>query len=286
VLFEHTDRVALLPGNTVYGATLHVPMARITVVSPAEKALAAKGGWISKKKVPGGKAAGSREGKKGPGGVQGKPREQAIAGAGSGGRKSGAGKSTQKEAASISHPYDHDPADDCETSFQAYSDVAAVLKKLAQRLGKSKEALCIWDPYYCNGKTKVHLRKLGFQNVVNENEDCYAMMEGSKPLPGFDVLVTSPPYSRDHIERLLKFTRACGKPFLLLLPDYVHRKSYYPGCRRPPWPPPVPAQCQARVLSPFARPGCLVSLRLSTSAPPSPTSTTPTTAAAGFVLGT
>jgi len=120
-------------------------MARITVVSPAEKALAAKGSWISKKKGPGDKAAGSSKGKKGPGGVQGKPREQATAGVGSG-RKSGAGKSTLKEAASISHPYDHDPADDCETSFQAYSDVAAVLKKLAQRLGKSKEALAFGTP--------------------------------------------------------------------------------------------------------------------------------------------
>ena len=42
-------------------------------------------------------------------------------------------------------------------------------QKLAQRLGKSKQELCIWDPYYCAGKVKVHLRKLGFTNVVNEN---------------------------------------------------------------------------------------------------------------------
>ena len=37
------------------------------------------------------------------------------------------------------HPFDHDPADDCETCFQAYQDICPFLQKLAQRLGKTKQ---------------------------------------------------------------------------------------------------------------------------------------------------
>ena len=39
------------------------------------------------------------------------------------------------------HPFDHDPADDCETCFQAYQDICPFLTKLAQRLGKNKKDL-------------------------------------------------------------------------------------------------------------------------------------------------
>ena len=58
---------------------------------------------------------------------------------------------------------------------RAHQDIAPFLQKLAQRLGKSKQELCIWDPYYCAGKVKAHLRKLGFTNVVNENKDFYEL---------------------------------------------------------------------------------------------------------------
>ena len=39
-----------------------------------------------------------------------------------------------------------------------------------QRLGKSKEALCIWDPYYCNGKTKVRPVQGGEERERDEKE--------------------------------------------------------------------------------------------------------------------
>lgn len=38
-------------------------------------------------------------------------------------------------------------------------------------------------------------------------------------LPEFDVLVTNPPFSGDHIERTLAFALACRKPWFLLLPQ-------------------------------------------------------------------
>ncbi len=67
-------------------------------------------------------------------------------------------------------------------------------------------------------------------------------------VPEFDVLVSNPPFSRrapplrtppppphshlsprssDHMARALQFAAACNRPWLLLLPDFVARKSYY-----------------------------------------------------------
>jgi len=124
------------------------------------------------------------------------------------------------------HPFEHDPADDCETCFAAYQDICPFLTKLAQRLGKSKHELCIWDPYYCAGKVKAHLRKLGFTNVVNDNKDFYAMTPEEQP--PFDVLLTSPPYSKDHIQKCMEFAvNGCNKAWFILQPQYVHRKAYY-----------------------------------------------------------
>jgi len=123
------------------------------------------------------------------------------------------------------HPFEHDPADDCETCFAAYQDIAPFLAKLAHRLGKAKTELCIWDPYYCAGKVKQHLRKLGYTNVVNENKDFYALTPAEHP--PFDVLLTSPPYSRDHIQRCIQFAVSSGRPWFILQPQYVHRKAYF-----------------------------------------------------------
>ena len=46
-------------------------------------------------------------------------------------------------------------------------------------------------------------------------------------LPEHDVLLTNPPYSGDHVERLARFAVANGKPFLLLLPDHFAGRSTY-----------------------------------------------------------
>lgn len=67
--------------------------------------------------------------------------------------------------------------------------------------------------------------ELGFPNVYNENVDFYKSQRND--LPPFDVLVTNPPYSGDHIEKLLNFTAKTSKPCFLLLPNYVATKPYY-----------------------------------------------------------
>ena len=46
-------------------------------------------------------------------------------------------------------------------------------------------------------------------------------------MPDFDVLVTNPPFSGDNMERALAYAASCGKPWALLMPDFVSRKAYY-----------------------------------------------------------
>ncbi len=74
--------------------------------------------------------------------------------------------------------------------------------------------------------------------------DFYADVEAGT-VPQYDILVTNPPFSGDHKERILKFClksgeKGCntsstshsspphtGKPFALLMPNYVANKSYF-----------------------------------------------------------
>lgn len=58
------------------------------------------------------------------------------------------------------------------------------------------------------------------------NEDFYAMIDAGT-VPEYDVLITNPPYSEDHMERLLKFCVTRPQPWFLLIPNYVCTKPYY-----------------------------------------------------------
>merc|ERR1711900_35109 len=110
--------------------------------------------------------------------------------------------------------------------YQAYADIYVILKKLACLLKKDINHLRIYDRYYCAGTVKKHLGSLGFVKVYNECEDFYKMLE-EKKIPDHDVVVTNPPYSGDHVHKLLKFCKENGKPFLLLMPNYVLNKAYF-----------------------------------------------------------
>jgi hypothetical protein len=154
-------------------------------------------------------------------------------------------------------PFEVDPDDHCESPLEAYQDVAFLLRSPACRTGKSTSTSSssspsswtptIYDPYYCNGAVVRNLNQLGFHNVHNRNEDCYAVWSAAaslspssttKPnpspspplLPQFDVLVTNPPYSSDHVEKLLRFVTSPAfgdRPWFLLLPNWVVKKEYY-----------------------------------------------------------
>ena len=71
-----------------------------------------------------------------------------------------------------------------------------------------------------------HLARLGFTSVHNVNEDFYRNVDEGN-IPEHDVLLTNPPYSGDHFRRILSFCGASTKPWFLLLPNFVCRKTYY-----------------------------------------------------------
>ena len=59
--------------------------------------------------------------------------------------------------------------------------------------------------------------------ILRRKEDFYAVTE-AEANPEFDVLVTNPPYSGDNVDKLMKFSLSRGKPFFLLMPNYVYEK--------------------------------------------------------------
>ena len=134
-------------------------------------------------------------------------------------------KALKSRGTSQSLPFEVDTDDHCETSHVAYAHVAPILTYIAEQLGKTPNNLQIYDPYYCAGTVVQHLNKLGFENVYNQPEDFYQVIQDGC-VPQHDVLVTNPPYSGDHFERLLKFCSQNNKPALLLIPDHLSKKKY------------------------------------------------------------
>ena len=57
------------------------------------------------------------------------------------------------------------------------------------------------------------------------------ILQKDSTIPDYDILVTNPPYSGDHKERCLEFAvnqlKKFGRPFFLLLPNYVATKEYF-----------------------------------------------------------
>uniref|UniRef100_A0A6U5M4J8 Uncharacterized protein n=1 Tax=Calcidiscus leptoporus TaxID=127549 RepID=A0A6U5M4J8_9EUKA len=122
--------------------------------------------------------------------------------------------------------FEADEIDHCETAPEAYAHVVPVLRRLSQSRNIDTTELRIYDPYYCNGAVERHLLVLGFPCVHNVNEDFYATQR-THSLPQFDLLLTNPPYSGSHPERLLEFCSASSKPWLLLMPNWVFARAYY-----------------------------------------------------------
>jgi hypothetical protein len=83
----------------------------------------------------------------------------------------------------------------------------------------------------CQGSVKRHLAEQGFKCVHNECEDFYARL-AAKDLPEYDVLLTNPPYSSDHLQKIVRHVTTSGKPWLLLVPNFVYVKEYYRSATR------------------------------------------------------
>ena len=138
-------------------------------------------------------------------------------------------ESKWKGAQIKSQPYSFevtDEKDHAETPYRAYADLEPLIYKLCSRLKKTKAEMAIYDPYFCQGSVIRHLNKLGFDHVSNENRDCYADW-ASKSTPPFDLLITNPPYSSDHMRRAVEYAVKSMRPWCLLMPAFVARKDYF-----------------------------------------------------------
>lgn len=127
----------------------------------------------------------------------------------------------------VDYPFEAEECDHCETSESAYADIVPLLTALAKELGKPPAELAIYDPYYCQGSTVMRLASLGFPRVHNRKEDFYEVVRAGR-IPEHDVVVTNPPFSGDHVPSILRFcAQEGGKPWFLLLPNYVYLKDYF-----------------------------------------------------------
>ncbi|KAG2428238.1 hypothetical protein HYH02_014420 [Chlamydomonas schloesseri] len=158
-------------------------------------------------------------------------RSQAAAAAGvpASAANSSAQKKDKKQGKRVSSddwPFEVDYNDHFETSSAAVDDIQPVLTALCKRLKKTPAQLAIYDPFFCKGGIRRHYEARGFTNFIHRKRDFYADVANGQ-LPAYDIMVTNPPYSADHKERILDFCLRSGKPWALLLPNYVATKAYY-----------------------------------------------------------
>lgn len=102
----------------------------------------------------------------------------------------------------IQYPYKVDYNDHFETPQCAYEHIMPLID--AVQPSPDRENHIIYDPFYCNGRTKVLLQSLGFTNVVHEKRDFYKDVEKNQ-LPNYHTFITNPPYSSDHKEKCVQF---------------------------------------------------------------------------------
>ena len=136
-------------------------------------------------------------------------------------------EASKAPANQASFPFPTDADDHCESPLEAYHDILPLLENLC---GDNKKDFTIYDPYYCNGAVKRNLKSLGFPSVYNEKEDCYQAWSSGVGYPHFQALITNPPYSEEHIPKLLEHITSSNfgnRSWFLLLPTWVHKKDYY-----------------------------------------------------------
>ena len=168
-------------------------------------------------------------------------------GGGGGGGGFGGGQRTETK---LNHPFKANFNDHFETNVTSLRDVFPFIDELRQLTRPScPEAFTLYDPYYCTGRVKEAWAapEFGITRVIHENRDFYEDIKngiapplvvrdevenfikdiGSAPAP-YDVCVTNPPYSENHIERFMKrFAIPSRKPWAMLVPDYIPTKPWF-----------------------------------------------------------
>eukprot|EP00756_Hemistasia_phaeocysticola_P060495 Hpha_TRINITY_DN4078_c0_g1::TRINITY_DN4078_c0_g1_i1::g.63645::m.63645 len=119
-------------------------------------------------------------------------------------------------------PFPTNYGDHFETPEVAYSHIAPWVKEATRE--KEEGQNDVYDPYFCSGAAAAKMRKAGLgSEIYHKREDFYKL----SPKPRYCCLVTNPPYSDDHKERLLQYLLDRPGPFCLLLPAWVASRAYW-----------------------------------------------------------
>lgn len=125
------------------------------------------------------------------------------------------------------YPFHANYNDHFETQTTALRHLVPALRALQEATKPLlPDEFALYDPYYCEGSVKAKWENLGFPKVLHECRDFYDDVKRGF-VPNYDILVTNPPYSADHIPRLLDILVTRKQPFALLVPDYVAKKPFY-----------------------------------------------------------
>ena len=134
---------------------------------------------------------------------------------------------------SVKYPYKVDYNDHFETPEVAYRDILPLLDAVdngSNKQNPNRARHVIYDPYYCNGRTKRIIQSFGFANMKHEKRDFYKDIEKNQ-VPKYHTLLTNPPYSDDHKERCVNYAveqlTASKKAFFILMPNYVACRNHF-----------------------------------------------------------
>ena len=100
-----------------------------------------------------------------------------------------------------------------------YTTPLYVWKMLLDYLDLGKNTI-IYEPFYNDSKSKTYLGKLGYDNVIHENEDFFENYDKYE----YDIILSNPPYSIK--QNILKVLYKIDKPFVLIVPTAIISKLY------------------------------------------------------------
>lgn len=78
----------------------------------------------------------------------------------------------------------------------------------------------IYEPFYNDGLSKTYLEKLGYKNIIHNQENFFHNYEKYE----YDIIISNPPYSIK--KNILKILYQINKPFCLIMPTAIISKLY------------------------------------------------------------
>lgn len=106
-----------------------------------------------------------------------------------------------------------------KTKLDDYNTPLYVWHMLLDYLNLDKETI-IYEPFYSNGVSKIYLGKLGYSNVIHDNEDFFENYDKYE----YDIIISNPPYTIK--QNILKILYRIDKKFVLIVPTAIISKLY------------------------------------------------------------